>query len=164
MSDLPVTASPVGMLQGKEIPCMLLPLAGFRLLVPTVSVAEMAPMKPIEPLEDSPEWFVGYYEWRDIKVPVISYEAICGEGDVQLSAQGRIAVLNNTGVNDKLPFIAINTQSIPRMSRISEQDIVENEDVPRKSFDLMSVKVGLEEFAIPNVSALEAAYTDIAPS
>ena len=148
--------------QTEDIPCLLLPLIDINLLVPNVTVAEMAPMIHIDEVDDSPQWLVGIYSWRDIKVPILSYEVLNGSENVLLSSEGRIAVLNNTGIDESLPFIAIPTQGIPRMARVNEHDIEVNAEVEKKPYDLMRVKLGLEEFVIPDVSALEQAYTDYA--
>lgn len=143
-----------------EIPCMLIPLLDRTLLVPTVSIAEMAPMRPVGSIANAPKWLLGFYEWRNTRVPVVSYESINGGPLTPLNPQGRMAVLNNTGVNPRLPFVAIPTQGIPRMVRVSEEDIGENSERQKQMFDDMQVKLGMEEFVIPQVSALEKACLD----
>lgn len=143
-----------------EIPCLLLPLVNRTLLVPTVTVAEMVPMGPYEGEADSPDWFLGFFEWRAQKVPLVSFELLAGEAGATVAAKGRVAVLNNTGVSDELPFIAIPTQGIPRMARVSAEDIQEDANVEKKPFELMRVKIGMEELAIPDVTALENVYLD----
>jgi len=154
MSDKPITT----ISSQQEIPCMLLPMVEHTLLVPTTTVAEMSAMQPLEAVENAPEWLLGLYEWRGTKIPVVAIETINGGGQPQLNTSGRIAVLNNSGVSEDLPFIAILTQGIPRMARVADEDIVENEDASRRAFDIMAVKVGMEEFYIPDVTALEMAY------
>ena len=144
-----------------EIPCMLLPMNDYFLLVPTVTVAEMAPVKPLADVPDAPDWLMGMYEWRDMKVPVMSIDTLNGDGRQEINREGRIAVLNNTGVNEKFPFIALHTQGIPRMARVGSKDIEEDTEAPKKSFNLMAVKVGLESFIIPDVSALENVLTEV---
>lgn len=139
-----------------NIPCLLLPLLGTTLVVPNVTVAEMAPMAPVQEVAGTPEWFVGFYHWRNQKVPLLSYEVLNGGTRYPLNPLGRIAVLNNTGLHPNLPFIAVATQGIPRMARIGEEDVVEQEGIERAQFDLMRVKVGVEELVIPDITALEA--------
>lgn len=144
--------------RAQEIPCMLLPMAGHTILVPTTSVAEMASVQPFEEVEDTPDWFMGYYHWRGIKVPVVSLEALNNEGPAVFNMHGRVAVLNNVGENHELPFIAIHTQGIPRMARVGHDDIAENDGTGARQFDLMAVKVGMEELFIPDVAAIERAF------
>ncbi len=149
------------MSQGGDIPCLLIPLINQTLLVPTVTVAEMAPVQPITKVEGAPDWLYGMYRWRELEIPLIAYEVLNGGEPLPLNTSGRIAVFNNTGVNDGLHFIAIAAQGIPRMARVSESDINEDPDQARGPVDLMAVKVGMEELIIPNVSALETAYIDL---
>ncbi len=145
----------------KEVPCMLLPLLDEFILVPTVTVAEMAPIQPFDIIPSTPDWFLGYYPWRNVRVPVISFETINERHSPKLNARGRVAVLNNTGISDKVPFIGLLTQNIPRMTRVEEKDIVENEGAEKRPFDLMAVKVGMEDLVIPDIAALERAVLDL---
>lgn len=144
-----------------EIPCMLIPMVEHTVLLPNTSVAEMCAVTGLEDVENAPDWLMGMYPWRGTQVPVMSVEALNG-GEVTFNREGRIAVLNNTGQNPELPFIAIHTQGIPRMSRVSEDDISENEGVESREYDVMAVKVGMEEFYMPDVAAIESAYLDFA--
>lgn len=146
---------------GVEISCLLIPLINQTLLVPTVTVAEMAPVQPIAKVEGAPAWLYGMYRWRELEIPLIAYEVLNGGEPSPLNTTGRIAVLNNTGVSDSLHFIAIAAQGIPRMARVAESDIDENPEQPRGPLDMMAVKVGMEEFTIPNVAALETAYIEL---
>ncbi len=147
--------------EDSEIPCLILPLVDCNLLLPTVTVAEMVSHKPLERKPDSPDWFLGLFDWRDRKIPVLSYEVLNGSGLSPLNAKCRVAVLNNTGISDKLPFLAIPTQGIPRLSRVAKEDIVENLDKAKRAVDLMQIKVGVEQLAIPDIAALENAYIQI---
>lgn len=138
-----------------DIPCMLLPLKEHVLLVPTVSIAEMAPMSPVASAQNTPDWFYGYYDWRGHQLPVISYEGLNGESIGELKKEGRIAVFNNTASENDIPYFAIATQTIPRMVRVGQEDIRLNDDAELGEIDLMKVFVGVENLAIPNVGQME---------
>ena len=140
---------------------MLLPMAGQSLLVPTVTVAEMAPVNPFQQIDDTPDWFLGFYLWRNNKVPVLHLDLLNEESSHDLNPGGRVAVLNHTGVNPQVPFIAIQSQGIPRMSRVGPKDIKHNEGERKRAYDLMQVNVGMEAFAIPDVSALETKFAEL---
>jgi len=108
-----------------EIPSLLLPIADGKLLLPTVSVAEMLPYKsPQKPKVESaigeiPEWYIGDLIWRGIMVPMISFEVANGEAMPTIKPTSQIAVLNSTANYSQLPFICFPTQGIPRLSRHS---------------------------------------------
>lgn len=141
-----------------EIPCLLVPMMGCTLLIPTVTIAEMAPMQPAESVQDTPDWFIGLYHWRNQAIPLLSYEVLNGDAYSPLNPAGRVAVMNNTGVDERLPFVAIPTQGIPRMAKVGKDDITEDKNASKKPFDLMAVRVGMEELVIPDVAALENAF------
>lgn len=144
--------------QTPEVLCMLLPLMDDILLVPTVSVAEMANLRPFDDVKDTPEWFFGFYMWRGSSVPVVGYEALNGGDLPLLNAQGRVAVLNCADGNSDLPFIGVITQNIPRIARVEEPDIVSDDSPTIHTFDLMAVKIGNEMYKIPDVVAIKNAY------
>lgn len=147
--------------QVPEVLCMQLPLMDEMLLVPTVSIAEMASLRPFDKVDNTPDWFLGFYTWRGLSVPVVAFESLSGGVSPRLTAHGRVAILNNTGANSQLPFIGILTQNIPRMARVEESDISVNTGANIHNFDLMAVKFGSDSYKIPNISAIENAYLQL---
>lgn len=143
-----------------EVPSLLIPMDNRVLIVPTVTVAEMVPYDDPAPQIDSPDWFLGYFSWRNITVPLLSYELINGETKAVPGSNSRIAVLNNTGMSENLPFIAIVTQGIPRLARVNAEEINEVNEMKTKPFELMHVSLAGELAVIPDIDALEKAYLD----
>jgi len=141
-----------------EVASLLIPMVDRMLLLPTVSVAEMVPWNTPVPALNAPDWFLGMFAWREQQVPLLSFEVINGEAQPPLHHRCRVAVLNNTGESEALPFIAIATQGIPRLARVSDREITEITSAGKKSFELMQVSLAGELAVIPNVSALEQAY------
>lgn len=141
-----------------EVASLLIPVAGRQLLVPTVTVAEMIPYRNPEPVDGAPSWYLGNIVWREQPVPLLCYEVLNGDPKPGYNSGCRIAVLNNTGVDESLPFMAIPTQGIPRLSRVKPEEISQREDLETKEFDLMAVFHAGESVIIPNVEALERAY------
>lgn len=138
--------------------CMMLPIQARTLLVPLANIAEMATVAPIFPDNSGPNWFLGHYNWRNQRVPLISFERlVTGQGG-GINPNGRIAVFNNTGVHAEVNFIAIPTQGIPRQVNLGADDIVRIEQMTSTHFELMYVRVGMEEMTIPDISAMEKAY------
>lgn len=151
------TARPV-----RDVPSMLLPVQDKLLLLPGVAVAEIVNYSYPDCPADAPDWFLGYIEWRKLSVPLLSFELLNGQSMPGSARAPRIAVINNTGVNDDVPFIAIVMQGIPRLMRIMSQDIAEVEDASLASAELaaMSIAGSAETVVIPDVSVLERAYSD----
>ena len=103
----------------QEVASLLIPIQGRLLLAPNVTVAEIVPVSQVIPVADAPAWYLGNCNWREQTIPLFSFEVMNGEDKPGVASRSRFAVLNTTGVNESLPFIAILTQGLPRLgSRI----------------------------------------------
>lgn len=142
------------------VPSLMIPLVGRTLLVPTVTVAEMVPFAQAQAVANAPDWLIGDFHWRDLRVPLLSFEVLNGEALAEIQPKSRIAVLNNTGVDESLPFLAVATQGIPKLARVSGEDISVNEDVSCQSFDRLQATLNGESVVIPDVTALENVYLE----
>lgn len=140
-----------------DIPAMLLPVTDKVLLLPGVSVAEIVNYSYPECPEGVPEWFLGYVTWRKLDVPLVSFEMLNGQQEGRVAGTQRIAVLNNTGVSENIPFIAIVIQGIPRLIRVTPKDIATDADVALSPAEKMAVRMGEETMFIPDISVLEHA-------
>lgn len=144
----------------QEVASLLIPIQGRLLLAPNVTVAEIVPVSQVIPVEDAPAWYLGNCSWREQTIPLLSFEVMNGEDKPGVASRSRFAVLNTTGVNESLPFIAILTQGLPRLARVTEEEITEREDFDNKPFELMHVSWAGEEAVIPHVEAMERAFLD----
>ena len=143
-----------------DIPSMLLPVGNKMLLVPGVAVAEIVNYTYPDRPEDAPDWYFGKIIWRKLEVPTVSFELLNGQELPRTTGTRRIAVLNNTGVRDDLPFIAIIIQGIPRLMRVTPKDITEETDVSLAPAERLAVRVASGETVfIPDISTLERAYS-----
>ncbi|AQT61308.1 chemotaxis protein CheW [Cellvibrio sp. PSBB023] len=144
----------------EEVASLLIPLQGRMLLAPNVTIAEIVPVAQVIPVENAPAWYLGNCTWREQTIPLLSFEVMNGEDKPGVAQRSRFAVINTTGVNESLPFIAILTQGLPRLARVTEEEITEREDMDNKPFELMHVSWAGEEAVIPNVEAMERAFLD----
>lgn len=141
--------------------CLLLPLDGFNLLLPTVSVAEMVPYEMPFRGDKGPSWYLGEFYWRNVAVPLISYESMNGEDNPGVSTRARVAILNCTGQSDDLPFLGVVTQGIPRLAQVENEHITETSKEMGHQFDLMKVQIAAEEAIIPDLPGIESAYLSL---
>lgn len=144
----------------QEVASLLVPLQGRMLLVPNVTVAEIVPVSQVTPIQDAPEWYLGNCLWREQIIPLLSFEVLNGEMKPSVGSRSRFAVLNTTGMNESVSFIAIVTQGIPRLARVNEEEITEREDADNKPYELMHVSWAGEEAVIPNIAAIEQTFLD----
>ncbi len=144
----------------EEVASLLIPLQGRMLLAPNVTVAEIVPVSQVIPVQDAPAWYLGNCSWREQTIPLLSFEVMNGEEKPGVVSRSRFAVINTTGLHDALPFIAILTQGLPRLARVTEEEITEREDADKKPFELMHVSWAGEEAVIPDVEGMERTFLD----
>lgn len=135
-----------------EVPSLLVPISGRPLLVPNLAVAEIVPFEQLYPEEGHPHWWLGHFEWRGQKVPVISLMQLRGEED-EIPRDARIAVFN--GLGGTLKFYGMITHGIPRLVRVRAQDL-ESTDGMYTPVDEAFVAVGGELAIIPNLLQIES--------
>jgi chemosensory pili system protein ChpC len=140
-----------------DLSSMLLPMAGFYLLVPGVAVAEIIGYTSPEPNDDegASDWSLGNIDWRNQKVPLVCYEAMVGNALPPLTGSCRIAILNNTGLNQQLEFFAILLQGTPRLLRLSPEDVETNNDRETGRGEKAHVRVAGQEAVIPDIQFVE---------
>lgn len=147
--------------QEGDLACMMLPLVNRSALLPAETVVELAPLKPFDMIHSTPDWFLGFYDWRGTRVPIISLETINDIGSPKISVGGSVAILHNTGIDERIRFLSIITQPTAKGTHIVEADIEEDTSLEKYEYDLMNVKANGSHFVIPDIEALERAVLDL---
>ncbi len=163
-TEAPASNASTATAQGvRDIPSMLLPVHDKQLLLPGVSVAEIVNYSYPDCPENAPAWLLGYIQWRQMSVPLLSFEILNAQTAPNYSGVPRIAVLNNTGVDETVPFVAIVLQGIPRLLRILPQDLTEVTDVDLGAAEMAAMNTSTgETVLLPNIRVLEQAYSEYA--
>jgi chemosensory pili system protein ChpC len=141
-----------------EIPSLLVPMQGRPLLVPNILVAEVIALRQPDRPGKGAEWLLGWLNWRDAEVPLISFERINDSGKPYIGEDARIAVLNT--VSGKTRFYALIVQGIPRQVKVARDDLVE-EPVDSGPAEAMYVQVGGDLAVMPDLDAIERALTGL---
>ena len=115
---------------------LLVPLADRTLLLPNVAVAELIPYRAPQVSEGTPDWFLGQVAWRDLRLPLLSFEAASG-AQAPVASGARVAVINALGGRPKVKFIALLVQGIPRSLKVGS-------DLPAADVELVRA-AGIEE-------------------
>ncbi len=143
-----------------RISCLLIPMQECNLLLPNTSVAEIVDYQVPEKSPHTPDWFLGFVRWRGLKLPLISYENANGQESLDVAANARIAVTNTIGEHQPpLSFMAFVTRGIPRLMKITKEEIAQAENQSNGDADKMIVKVSGEEATIPELIHLEKLAT-----
>lgn len=143
-----------GEMQG-VVHCLTIPLHNEMAILPNAAIAEVISYKGVTPLADAPDWFMGHIEWREKRVPLISFEAISGKEVQQAAKISRIAVLNTLNANAQLPYVAILSQGIPSLAIVQESGIEDKENDDDRAVVGAIVELGGVEALIPNIDEIE---------
>lgn len=138
-----------------ELATLLIPMHGKQLVLPNVTVAEVIPFIEPEPVADKPSWFLGTFPWRNLDIPVVSFEGLNEEPFVSQSRSRRIAVLNGLVDGQRLPFCAMVTEGMPRLMRVMADEVSADEESEVGPCELGRVIVNGERAVIPNVDHLQ---------
>jgi chemosensory pili system protein ChpC len=138
-----------------QIATLLIPVGGKQLVLPNVAVAEIIPFVDPVSEDDVPTWYLGRFMWRNISVPLVSFEAINDEPFVNRSNNRRIAILNNVNGDPALPFCGIVTEGLPRLMRLLPDEIANEEDAIPGPAEIGRVLVNGERASIPNVAYIQ---------
>jgi len=135
--------------------CLTIPLNDELALLPNSAIAEVIGYKEPTPVDDAPEWFFGYINWRDKRVPLISFEAVSGRELAAAKKNSRICVLNTLNGNNQTPYIGILSQGIPSLAIVQEQGLEDKENSEERAAVGAVVEVGGVEAIIPEIDEIE---------
>ncbi|WP_160151696.1 chemotaxis protein CheW [Microbulbifer sp. ALW1] len=147
---LPTTELP------QEVSSLLLPLSDGQLLVPVDTLSEIIALQSPVSAFDAPDWYMGELHWRELRLPLVSFEVMRGNPMPILRSNCRIAVLSSGNADGDLPFFAVVLQGTPRLVRVTPDDLAGREGECAMG-ELMHVALSGEAAVIPDLGALEEA-------
>ncbi|WP_455365158.1 chemotaxis protein CheW [Kaarinaea lacus] len=102
----------------------LISLEALRLILPNTAIAEVvAYNQPELPEEGTPEWFLGYINWRGYRIPVVSFEQMIDQAGSRPDRRSRIIVLNSITADPDRPFYGLLATGIPRLMSVDTHSI-----------------------------------------
>jgi chemosensory pili system protein ChpC len=110
-----------------ELYCLLVPVADDRLLLPRSCVTEVVNYQAPTPMEGAPPWYLGTIAWGGRRVPLVSFEAICGRAPPRMSGRTRIVVMQALTSHTPGNHFAVLTQGFPQLVRVSP-DVLHADD------------------------------------
>ncbi|WP_437879357.1 chemotaxis protein CheW [Pseudomonas sp. LRF_L74] len=136
---------------------LLVPLSDRTLLLPNVALAELIPYRAPQVSAGMPAWFLGQVAWRDLQLPLLSFEA-ASDGQAQIGSNARVAVINALGGRDQVKFIALLVQNIPRSLKVDAT--LARVSVSLSPLELDAVQIGEAVVKIPDLAGLEQKLAD----
>ena len=154
MTQAVATQSSVESLTG-----LLLPLADRTLLLPNVALAELVGYRAPQTSPGMPSWLLGQISWRDLRLPLLSFEA-ASDGQTKITSSSRVAVLNAVGGRPQVKFIAVLLQGIPHSVKVDSK--LARADVKLSPLELDAIELDGIVARIPDMMALEQLLADAA--
>lgn len=135
--------------------CLLLPVQGETLLLPNAAVAEIIGFESPDRLPDAPAWLLGWMNWRERQIPVLSFEVASGAAASHSGQGKRIAVLNTLNRNPRVPYLAIVLQDLPKL-KLVQRDALQDGAIPENRQSLLrQVQIDGGAVVIPDIDDLE---------
>lgn len=140
-----------------ELYSLLVPLAHERLIVPRACVAEVVTWQAPEKMDGTPPWYLGTIHWSGRPVPVVAFEAACGQAAPPPGTRTRIVIFVALSGELSSGYFGIMTQGFPQLVRINA-DVVKAD--PSRSFGerspiLCQVRMLNESPLIPDFAWME---------
>lgn len=155
-----MSQAPVAGHSPQTLNSLLVPLTDRSLLLPSVALAELINPQPVEPRLGTPDWYLGDIIWRDLRLPLLSFEtASSGTPPAPPAPGARIAVINAIGGRPHLKFYALLVQGIPRPQKLDSS--LAPAGAPLAALELNSALVEGDVVRIPDLVALEQKLADI---
>jgi chemosensory pili system protein ChpC len=147
-----------------EIRGLLLPMTDQRLLLPNAIVIEVVNYQAPEPLGGAPAWLKGYVTWRREKVPLVSPEQFIALPETAPGHRARIVICSTIGEDTPVSYFGMTAQAIPRLIRVTPDDLGPLEAGEELRGTLARVIVAGEPVAVLDVDALEQELSRALPS
>lgn len=145
--------------QPEQVTSLLVPMQGRPWLIPNILVAEVIGLRhPDRSGTSGPNWLLGWLNWRELEIPLISFEAMNEAGQPQIGQEARIVILNT--ITGKNRFYAMVIQGIPRTVKVEDDDLVE-EPVDTGPVEDKSVQVGGDLAVLPDLDAIEQRVAEL---
>jgi len=142
----------------EELPTFLIPLQKSNLLLPNNTIAEIIPYEPLQRVQDTPDWFLGLLNWRGMQVPVVSFEMLTREGasfSLMSVASASLVICTALGGDDEMPYFALVAQSLPRLMRLSSEELKESHEQTLDT-ELLMVRLNGQPATIPDLNYIES--------
>lgn len=140
----------------REIRGVMLPVTGGRVLVPNTTMAEVITFAQPSPVAGAPAWLLGRLAWRGWGLPVLAFSALAGTAVDESTENARVAILKALSGHARLPYFGVLTQGFPRLTLISEDMLLPDENAGALPTGVREQVLVHEEPAwIPDLAAVE---------
>lgn len=145
----------------KDVYSFLIPMLEDHILIPNSIVAEIVPFMNVDlfsGIENNDSHHIGTVRWRNQQIPVVAIERVQGRQDIGDVRRSRIAILYTLNENDKVPYLAVMVQGIPRLVAVDEKNSIVIEPNPTEKGVKVWATVEGKKAQVPDLDQLEALF------
>lgn len=135
------------------------------LLLPNAAVAEVTAMDRFEPADkNAPRWLAGWHSTAERRVPVLSFEGLCGHHVPEHHKRQRVVIVNPVGQRVHGGAFALLAQGHPHLLTLKREAItaVDLKAADRDEMVLSRVRVAGQEAVIPDLERIETELASLA--
>lgn len=108
----------------QAIKCIILTLRSENVIVPNAAIAEIISAKDTSHVDNAPSWYVGRMPWRDVDVPLVSFEAVAGHEAKSVNLNTQVAMLYAVNKGAKYPYLGLVISGVPHVSNFTKDQII----------------------------------------
>jgi len=145
-----------------ELYSLLIPLRDDRVILPRASVAEVIRYTDPENASTGPDWLLGDVVWHGKRIPLLSFEKLCGTESSEPGGRSRIIVIYATSPDDQLVTYGLLAEGFPQIVRVNRevllQDLAYEPDASKPI--LCRIRMINETALIPDLERIEKSLHD----
>lgn len=151
----------VNLSSSERVDSWVLSMVRYPIVLPQVSIVEVIPwVQPIITAKNL-TWYLGAFPWRNLSVPLLSFDVMNGGNHSGVSAVSQIAIIKTIGFDNpeaalKFPYMAWIVQGKPRKVTIIEDEMANNSEVELGEFEGFAINLDKDVVVIPNLRAVES--------
>lgn len=127
-----------------------------RVIIPDVMVAEIVDFQnTVTETDDVPTWYLGKLPWRDIEIPLISFEAMNSDSFFSKNRSLKIIVIHAVSSRDKMPYWGFVVNETPKMFRLLSDGIRRADTDESGEVEVMRAEISGEVFIVPDMERIE---------
>jgi chemosensory pili system protein ChpC len=144
---------------------VLIQIDADALLLPNAAVSEVTAMDRFEPAEKgAPPWLAGWHTTAERRIPVLSFEGLCGQAQPQSHKRQRVVIVNPVGQRVHGGAFALLAQGHPHLLTLKREAIaaIPLRPADREEMTLSRVRVAGQEAVIPDLERIESELASLA--
>jgi len=140
-----------------ELQGLLLPVMDGNLLLPNAAVVEVLSYPAVTAADtDTPDWILGYFEWRNLSLPLISWGHLLGQDVTEDQGQRkRVVVCHLFSADKKQSFVGVEVRGLPSLVPVTKAGLqAEDDSADAETCTLGTVKIQDVSARIPDLDGL----------